>query len=110
MSERAIFPYHNGERQVYGDPMALSRRLTIHAGGDIDALVRDWRKDPVLDDAGQELPGSRALRLQHEEKIVEAVRKAFQMIPWDDSTGQGATWDQCMTAFEDFLRFWEKNG
>lgn len=107
-NERKIFEYYDGSARVFADPKTVSRRLTIAAGGEPDSILAAWRAEPQMED-GKEVPGSRAARLQAEEKLVEIVRQAFEMVPFDKTTGMGATWDHCIDALNGFLEFWEKN-
>jgi len=86
-SDRNIFQYHDGSALVWGDPLALQRRLYL-ALHDPDQVFAD----AASPDAAVRLP---ALGL-----LVEATRSAFAMQPFDPTTGQGATEEHCRLALE----------
>lgn len=90
--ERNIFEYFDGEKKLFGDPLALQRKIRI-------ALGADW--DFVREHTG---PGD------HEEpqksiahgKMLAAVREAFGMRPFDPLSGKGATDKLCLATWNTF--------
>lgn len=110
---RKVFPYHNGVATVWGDPLAIYRALMREFDGD---------PQPVLDSFG--VRGTAPTGTTPEEvaathaanearwtaaagRLVEFVRRAFQMVPWDAAAGTGATEEDCLnalTAWQDWMR------
>lgn len=115
-AERAIFEYFNGEQKVFGDPLAIRRRL-IHElsqyGDDPDQLISNWRagayrKDDVPEGPEREAAEEQYLKLEPvryaaAEKIYPAVRVAFRMASFDPATGHGALEADCIKALEDYF-------
>lgn len=95
--ERRIFPYWNGEAAVCGDPLAVRRRLTLALqGGGVNALLQEAN-------GADELAAAAATG-----RLVDAVRQAFEMAPFDPATGRGATEEDCRRALRSFSDFLEK--
>ncbi len=94
--DKNIFEYHNGEARRFGDPIAINCRLSLALGGNLPKFIADYRSDdPALADVAT-------------ERLVEAVRRAFEMVPWDSDSGLGATWSLCLDTLRDFLVWQEK--
>jgi hypothetical protein len=92
-----------GER-VYGDPIAIHRRFTLATGGDPDALLQ-----LVAPPEGQPETSTDILRrLDAEEQLARAARKAFQLPEYDTTTGQGATDDEALSLLWKWLEWMQK--
>lgn len=93
--EKAIFKFWNGTRHVWGDPLALSRRL--------DAVLGD-------PDAVFEAIRSEDMRERHAalECLIANVREVFAMPPIDPETGAGATEEDVQTALRALWKFLAK--
>lgn len=76
--ERNIFRYHNGHDWVFGDPLEIQRRLTLHPV---------YRADvhPLLAENGD----YEALAI-----VDQAICDAFEVPPIDPQTGLGLTLEQ----------------
>ncbi len=118
-NERKIFPYRLSEcgAEVFGDPLALSRELSILLDGDPNGVIRAARGTQERDANGKiiagqpsEKPEEVVVRLQAERRLLAAVREAFGMDPFDRATGQGATDEDCRRALNCYLEWQEKNG
>jgi hypothetical protein len=94
---RKIFgPYHNGSRLVYGDPLKIHRRLTVALKGDPNKVISD-SKDPNYQVAAVAT-----------EKLARAATEAFDLLPLDPQTGQGATEDEALSVLATFNEWLEK--
>lgn len=91
-----VFSYCNGAEDVYADPLAVYRKLFAALDGDPDA---------VLGKAAHEDP---AVHLPARGQLSEAVRKAFDMAPFDAKTGAGATESDCLAAVWSFCHWLEE--
>lgn len=94
--DRDIFQYFNGECEAWGDPLAIHRRLTLALGGHPNRYIEQAK-------AAEELVAAEA-----EEKLDEAIRIAFRMVPFDPLTGSGATENHCRAALAAYADFLEK--
>lgn len=121
---RQVFPYFDGEKTVWGDPLLLFRRLEYALQGRAAAVIRAAYADPPDDRVPDDVDPSMAeqalagLAAEHAEKVfhareqlVPAVRSAFYMVPLDRSTernpqGRGATEQHCMDALDAWLEFY----
>lgn len=78
--ERQIFgPYDLGDgRQVYGDPFRLNRQLVHLLDGSPGTVLRALKsaEEPV--------------RFEATEKIVDAARQVFGLVPFNPADGSGA--------------------
>jgi hypothetical protein len=93
--EKKIFPYFDGAARVFGDPVTIRRRLTGFLDGNPNAVVDACNStDP-------------ATAMQADEKLLAAIRFAFDM-PFDRTTGTGATEDECFAAYDAFTAFMEQ--
>lgn len=109
--ERSIFKYHNGEKEIWADPLAIRRQLTLAFGGDPDAAL-DAAQPPVYVKApdGSEPPVNPVAEVHAARglgRLMEGVREAFGMTPFDPDSGKGATEEQCMKALQAYLDFLE---
>jgi hypothetical protein len=110
-----IFQYHDGEKQRWGDPMAIRRRLVLACGGSFQRLWEDYFPDlskvglpPEEGGLTPERAASLLLaRATAGEKFLPAVRQAFQMVAFDEATGAGATEQHCEDAARAFGQFCE---
>lgn len=87
-----IFKYHNGKADVFGDPLALESSL-IEAVGDLTPLLEKINK-VNLNDPLQRLEGIQARRA-----LIAGVRAAFELVPFDSTTGKGMTDDQALGVY-----------
>ncbi len=88
-------PYCDGRRMIYGDPVLIHRRLYAKLLGrpnDFFAKVRDFEKDPL---------GSQ----QAAETVEMAARFAFDLIPFDNETGEGATQELAFKVLNQYLEY-----
>lgn len=89
--QRRIFQYHNGSGEVWGDPLPIGRHMRQQLGGDPNEALKDARSEDV------------AVRDAATERLVQAVRVAFDMVPFDKATGTGADEAICLAALDRFL-------
>ena len=89
-----ICKYHDGEKERFGDPWRIERLLDAHAGGDFDALI-DQTKSPNTD-----------ISCPAFDQLYTAIRVAFDLKPFDATTGQGATEEFCHDLYKKF-RDWQ---
>lgn len=97
--ERAIFPYDAGDgsgKTVFGDPMLLHRRLAQALEGSPNRWIEQYNSEDM------------AIALPAAEKLVEAVRWAFEMTPYDKATGRGAMEADVLKVLHDYLDFMDK--
>lgn len=110
-SDRRIFgPYDDGSGTVrYADPLVVQRRLSLSLQGNPGQFYRDARIEPRYEGVGDDrrpVPPDAGEVLRAEMaaiKIVEAARIAFEFLPWDQLTGNGATESECLQVLGDFL-------
>jgi hypothetical protein len=120
-----IFKYFDGQNEVHGDPTAIERKLRLATGGRFYDILRATQKpkdykgwlDEIADEKTPEerraglLQSVRDANLaadQAAEEITPAIRAAFEMVPFDKTTGQGATDDHCIDAWNAFTAFREQ--
>jgi len=103
--QRNIYSYHNGERTVCADPLELRRFLRLAAGQDPGKLAQ--HAAPLY--GGVDL-SAEAYQLAQaaEERLVDAVRKAFGLVAFDSATGTGATYSDALQTWNDFCAWLEK--
>lgn len=86
-----VFSYFDGEKTVFGDPLRVERELyqslAVTNRGPDEVFAAYASKDP-------------ALWMPAVGLVVEAVRRAFAMAPFDPATGRGATEAHCRDAVE----------
>lgn len=87
-SQRRVFRYFNGVADVYGDPVAIYRQLLGAFGGDLDLIVEN-SLHPAPEVSAPAIG-----------RLVDAVRSAFSMVPFDPATGEGATEPDCLAALD----------
>lgn len=108
-------PYWDGEKQVFGDPGELWRNLVGHARGCLDQLIRDSKvqgpSDSPADDEAtlankQELRNrANAVAFPAIARMMEVARLTFDLLPFDKSTGKGATEKDCDAVLTAFFKF-----
>lgn len=107
--ERGIFAYNDGLQDRFGDPFAIRRRLDA-ALGNVNKVLLDCHADdvpPKPDDWEGAWPPADwspvEAAVMHAAtargRLVEAVREAFEMLPFDPVSGTGALEEQCNAAF-----------
>lgn len=96
--EKGIFPYWNGEAQVFGDPIALWIDLFKACDGELNTWFDATRDE------------SQPLRaVEYATKIIAAARQVFRLQPFDTATGRGATVHDVYTVLESFFDWLKKN-
>lgn len=102
--EKQILQFFNGEKLVYADPIEVNRRI-YHLLDD-PATTVEKAGGSKRDDAGNVLVEyPEPVVFEAMNKLVAAIRFAFDMPPIDPDTGKGATHADCMAAWEDFCAF-----
>jgi hypothetical protein len=88
--ERA-YRYWDGAATRWADPFALNRALWAACDGRLDVILSDAQNDdPLLHGPACEL-------------LLQAVREAFALVPFNPATGTGATEDEALDCHEAFL-------
>lgn len=77
--QRKVFAYCNGTSQVYGDPLAIFRKIVAAFDGDPNPTLTAMVSPEV------------ALWAAATERMLPIVREVFQMVPFDPATGLGAS-------------------
>jgi hypothetical protein len=128
-SERLIFQAEAGAGRRWYDPQRVYRRLLMATGGDLAAAIAAAQRpgprpaDPrhaatleeaLAKEAGLEAPdeagpgpaGPVPLEvLQAEERLLDAVRFAFELSPLDPETGSGTPDELCWAALAAYSEF-----
>lgn len=104
--EKKIFPYHNGAEPVFGDPLALESRLAEQFG-ELSGIVQKVNAIRAKDaDPLAVLEG-----IQARNVLIAGVREAFELVPFDRKTGQGATDDHALGVYRAWTEWTvKKNG
>lgn len=116
MSEPFVFgPFFDGEKQVYGDPTELNLSMLGHARGCLGQLIEDARTrgpDDGPGDTPEQRADKQALRCRADAvaipatyKMWEIARLTFDLVPFDKSTGKGATARDCNRVLTDWFAF-----
>jgi hypothetical protein len=119
-SEKLIFQHTIGAGadgkpvMVWGDPLALWNQMVRETEGELN----EWAQAtaPVIEkskETGEDLPeqpGQQVRRALAEERFLGAVSRAFGMLPYDRTTGQGATMRHCWDAWFALKGFLEGEG
>ena len=95
-TEKDIFQYFDGVLAVYGDPLAIERRMEEHLGQPIAQALQETKAAEI------------SLSRRAEDRLFAAVREAFEMAPWYKQTGEGATEKDCRLAFKALVDFIKK--
>ncbi len=99
-AEKLIFPYSRGrgadekEETVFADPLAVWNALVKACDGDVYGWMEAIQPVKQLDPQGKPEPesaGQTTMRADAEERLIAAVRLAFDLLPYDRTTGTGAT-------------------
>ncbi len=101
--ERSIFKYFNGKKEVFGDPIAIHRRLLTCDNFDLagDFKLVDALSKPIA----QKSPGFAKEGLQAFDRLVSACRKAFKLPAFDEETGEGLVEEEIIQLFAEFGLF-----
>jgi len=94
--DRDIFPFWNGAAQVFGDPIAIYRRMLRAIG------------KPLEQQIGLTKGMNELLNLEAYAKLYDATRTAFPMVPFSPENGTGATEADCQRALDALLTWLEK--
>lgn len=92
-NQKSIFQYYNGKRSVWGDPLEIEDMMNYLLAGE-PGKVTDQTN---VNDPEVYVPAT--------NRLVEAVREAFKMAPFDEATGEGATRQDCLDASNAYLRY-----
>lgn len=98
---RRVFKYHDGESEVFGDPLALRMEIFIATNGNPDELARKVFVKLAPDTPSETL--LEAFRAQ--KQIAEIVQRVFKMKPFNPETGTGATIEHCHMTWRLFANF-----
>jgi cytochrome c556 len=102
--ERRVFKFHDGQKDRYADPMEVLRRVSFLLGDPaaVSKVIRD--ADPAAD--------AEAMKAAYTatERLVVAVREAFDLAPFDPETGAGATESDCLAVWGLFSEFMAQGG
>jgi hypothetical protein len=125
--QKAIFNYYDGEGHVWGDPLQIYRLLMEATGGELGKLLEDSQatllcpvckgslrppgapeppRCPECDGTGE--VENTPVAMPARGRLTGAVRSAFEMKPWDKTTGTGATEEDCQLALNAYLAFLNK--
>jgi hypothetical protein len=97
VEDKNVFgPYYTGVDFIYGDPLAIHRRLYQETAGEADLWVRQaWGADPLE-------------RCTAIGKLYPAVIAAFRCSAFDVGTGIGLKEDQSLLLLKAFLDWLSK--
>lgn len=119
MSERRnVFSYYNGKEIIFADPLAVHRRLTRALDGNPNEVLGkvdlgiagppdSYASEEDYAAALEQERLTEPLRYEATERMVEAVRAAFDMAPFNRLDGAGATEEDCRAALDTFIVFME---
>lgn len=108
-AERAVFGYETGGGKRYADPLAIFRALALGLDGDLAGAI-EAAQPPSDEEAREENPGKRMARLVAEGRLLDVVRGAFALLPFDPETGKGATDTVAWRALNAYLEWCEGEG
>lgn len=74
-----IYPYNDGIKDRFGDPMRINRLLFLHMDGDCKGLMA--KSKDILPE----------IAIPAMEKVLDAGRQAFELVRFDPTTGEGVT-------------------
>jgi hypothetical protein len=106
--KRNIFKYFDGKQDAYADPLAVYRGFMGYFSGDPDPVLQAARAKP-RPDGTPEPPADRMARLEAERDLAACARECLDMAPWDRTTGEGATEEDCLKALYAWLEWLEGN-
>ncbi len=123
--DRQVFPYFDGATfaeggepvEVYADPREIDRAMAAALGGDVDATIDLCREYEVDADGKHVLDPQTKLprRIQLPDvvadanrRLCDAVRKSFQLEPFNRLTGKGATQAMCIKLWNAYQGWVEK--
>lgn len=97
-SERLIYgPYHDGLSERYADPIAVHRKLVMVLDEDPNHFIRQLKS---------EVP---SIKVRAEIELAAAAVGAFDLLPFDPSSGTGSTQDEALAILYDYIGWREKN-
>jgi len=104
------FPYNDGNRQVFGDPVRILRGLTVYLGGDPKPVLRASRAaDPEraegepANDFQARADMAAVEKAVAQTRLADAARQAFNLAPRDDSSPEGYLDDDCLDLVDAFV-------
>lgn len=118
--ERDVFRYHDGHCERAGDPFAIRRRLDACLGNvnrvladchvaDPPARPADYPGDQPWPPADWSPPEAAVMHAAEAKgRLLDAVRVAFEMAPFEATTGTGALESHCEAAFVAYSAFCAK--
>lgn len=91
-----IFPYNDGEKDRFGDPMRIERLLDTTAGGSFAKLLQlALSENPDISNPAT-------------DRELLCIQTAFEIKPFDPLTGQGTTEEFQFNLYDEFLRWRDK--
>ncbi len=110
-----VFGYWNGSADVFADPLRVDRELRAKSQCQLWTWLRTMREEVPTVNANDP-PEVRANALAHKmgmetkqvaaaESIISLVYLVFKMVPFDESTGKGATERNCHAVLTAWLAF-----
>lgn len=95
--DRAIYgPFFTGTGAAYGDPIRIRRLLSDLLDGDPKKALENMHS-PLTE-----------LRVEAVERVLRATVQAFELVPFDKTTGQGLREDEVLARLNDFLSWWSE--
>lgn len=104
-SNGKVFQFFDGEKTRYGDPVEIQYDLYLNLLTP-DETLDDCDLDVPQAQEGQpppdpvEVAAAMHRKFNARKLVMAAVREAFGMVPFDQATGKGATFEHCRTALD----------
>lgn len=125
-----VFTYFVNQQKVYGDPLAIRRRLIQASGGQIRELMQAAFSPPTPSDATLSAPTAASTpdessgqpeptpapsvdpqaalamkQAQAEDALLAVVRHGFRLSAFDDATGEGVLDDVCWHILSEYTEY-----
>lgn len=98
--QRNVFKYFNGEKEVFGDPLALYRRLLILTGGKPDEL-----SEKVFINLNKATTEQVVAASQAHQQLCGIIREVFSMKPYNPEDDSGAKDEHCLMVWRQMATF-----
>lgn len=97
MRDRQVYKYHNGNEEVFADPIRCYRALYRETNGEFSSLVKDCsdKSNPLL-------------AVKAAEALIAAARVVFELKDFDKKTGEGVTDEEVDHLLDSFLGWLDK--